>query len=81
MYPTVRSTASDAFDVRLSTTSNPSWPKYFLLAILWIAAALFLLATTGARAGTSCTVTDSRTIQPIPARSVMQSNRGLSRPR
>jgi hypothetical protein len=51
MYPTVRNPGSDAFDVRItSSPANSSWPKYFLLAILWIVAALFLLATTGAPA-------------------------------
>lgn len=48
MCPTVRSTASEAFEV--GDSSSPSPWKWFLLAILWIVAALFLLATTGGQA-------------------------------
>ncbi|HET9086810.1 MAG TPA: hypothetical protein VFN53_04755 [Acidobacteriaceae bacterium] len=48
MCPTARTTTPEHFDAADATPSN-FW-KWFLLAILWIAAAVFLLATTGAQA-------------------------------
>jgi hypothetical protein len=48
MCPTVRTTTPEVFDAADATPS--SFWKWFLLAILWIAAAVFLLATTGAQA-------------------------------
>ena len=43
MYPGDRSIASQSFEVRLSSSNRLRW---LLLAVLWIAAAMFLLAAT-----------------------------------
>lgn len=47
MYPSAGSAVTDSGEVPVSPTPN-RW-KWFLMAVLWIVAALFLLATTGAQ--------------------------------
>jgi hypothetical protein len=47
MYPSAGSAVTESGEVPLSPSPN-RW-KWFLMAVLWIVAALFLLATTGAQ--------------------------------